>query len=443
MITGLERFVVALRGAGIAASPAEWVEALRAMQAVGLEQRERVRVALRATLAKRAEQQPLFDRVFDEFFASPSRAGTAGPRSRRGREGERPGESRAGDRSPAPSIRPASHEHRDRKRDNELRRALDATRRGDPQRRKRLRHVVISKREIGSDPDHPGLHRSRPVAAPRQSGPFHRELRPPLGVEEEREIAALIPRLVEQIRLRSGRRLRRAPRGRLYLRRLFRANLSHGGVPWVLPRRTVRPRRTRVVLLIDVSWSTARAAGLFLALAGEFLERVGRTRVLLFVDRAVDATGEIQRWWNRTATAPDAPCAVASRFERPGAGIVRGGLSFAALLESLPRLSLEAPSDYGRAFHGLLGSALRPAGRDTALVVLGDGRTNRFDPQAWCFEEIAERCGAVLWLVPEKVERWGTGDSALDGYLPHVDVAVEARDLAGLERGVAELVRRL
>ena len=78
-------------------------------------------------------------------------------------------------------------------------------------------------------------------------------------------------------------------------------------------------------------------------------------------------------------------------------------------------------------------------GRDAVLVVLGDGRTNVFDPLPWAFEEIAGRARRVLWLVSEPRVRWGTGDSALGAYLPFCDVAVEARDLEGLARGVREL----
>jgi hypothetical protein len=208
------------------------------------------------------------------------------------------------------------------------------------------------------------------------------------------------------------------------LRRVFRENVRHGGVPWILPRRRARPRRNRVVLLVDVSWSTATAAGLFLALAGAFLRRAGRTRILVFVDRVADATEAVRRWVSgfRPATC---------------------GVEFARLLEALPGLNLHAPSDYGRAFHALLRSDRCPAGRRTVLVVLGDGRTNRFDPQAWAFEDLAARCGSVLWLVPEEAAAWGRGDSALGAYLPHADVAVEARDAEGLSRGVSELVRRL
>jgi hypothetical protein len=45
--------------------------------------------------------------------------------------------------------------------------------------------------------------------------------------------------------------------------------------------------------------------------------------------------------------------------------------------------------------------------------------------------------------VPEPLSEWGRGDSALGAYLPHVDLAIEARDLAGLSRGVSELLRRV
>jgi hypothetical protein len=269
------------------------------------------------------------------------------------------------------------------------------------------------------------------------------ELARALSAEQDLEIARGVRRVVERIRLRTGRRLRRARRGRLYLRRLFRDNLAHGGVPWILPQRRFRPRRARVVLLIDVSWSTARAAGLFLSVAGEFLRRARDTRVLLFVDRAVDATREVESWLaRRPGTAR--PCGVSAAGRRhPGEGIVRGGVTFAGVVRSLRGLNLDAPSDYGRVFHALARSPLRPGGRGTALVVLGDGRTNRLAPQAWAFEEIAAHSGVVLWLVPEPVERWGSGDSALGAWLPEVDVVVEAADLQGLARGVAELLRRL
>jgi uncharacterized protein with von Willebrand factor type A (vWA) domain len=445
VISGLEHFVAELRGAGLAASPAEWIDALRAVALLGLEDRERFRLALRCALAKRVHQQRVFDAVFERFFAPPAR----GP-SRRRRSGLGGGEA-GRRRSRVTEAGPRREARQDRPRapappsplaparnwldPRELRRLLERVREGGPERPSRLRHVVVEARSSASSRGSSDLN---PPVSPRH--PSRRDLHRRLSVDDEREIAALVPRLIERIRLRSGRRLFRARRGRLYLRSVFRENLSQDGVPFVLPRRRLRPRRSRVVLLIDVSWSAASAAGLFLSLALEFLKGARETRVLLFVDRAVEATQEVEDWMRRSVGQPRTR---RTRRKVPGAGIVRGDVSFARLLRSVRGLNLDAPSDYGRAFDSLLRSPLRPAGRDTLLLVLGDGRTNRFDPQDWAFEEITASCGATIWLVPETLQEWGTGDSALGAYLPHVDTAVEARDLLGLARGVTELVRRL
>ena len=134
---------------------------------------------------------------------------------------------------------------------------------------------------------------------------------------------------------------------------------------------------------------------------------------------------------------------VRARGERPGAGIERSGVTFADLLEGIRDLNLSAPSDYGRAFHSLLTSRHRPRGRDTVLVILGDGRTNRFEPLPWALRELAAGCRGSIWLVSEPASRWGTADSALAAFLPEVDLAVEAKDLDGIARGVAALVRKL
>ncbi len=445
MIAGLERFVVELRRAGLSASPAEWIDAVRAVDEVGVGDRERFRVALRCALAKRVAQQRLFDEAFARFFSTPGRGGVERGRRATAGAGGAP-------RGPAPVDAPRALPRLDRSGPSDRRprsemprlqpdlqalvaRLLD----GVPRRVGRLRHIVV-------EPRHPSSREGRMEhvrAAPGPPGdPRRRDLRGRLASEDEREIAAEVPRLVERIRLRSARRTRRSLRGTLYLRRVFRENVSRGGVPFVLPRRRRRSRRSRVVLLVDVSWSTARAAGLFLLLAHEFLRRARDTRTLFFVDRAVDGTTRMASWLRREAASGSGPAR--ERGDRgPGSGIVRGGVSFSRLIGGLPGLVLDAPSDYGRAFDGLLRSTSRPSGRDTLLLVLGDGRTNRFDPQDWAFEEIASRCGAVLWLVPESIARWGTGDSALGAYLPHADVAVEATDLEGLARGVGELIRRL
>jgi uncharacterized protein len=428
MIAALARFADALRGEGHPVSPAELIDASKAAELVGLERRAEFRTALRATLAKDRRAAAAFDRLFDAFFAPPpregrgpgaGRAGAAGERPRPG-GGERQGPSRRKPhddrRGRRPSDEPKGEAHA---RPNELARSLEEG---------RLRKVRLRLRtEAHADPRHTDLARR-------------------MTTEEERAVARELPRVIRELRLRVGRRLARSRAGRPWIRKALRESLASGGVPFVMPFRAPKRRRTRVVLLVDVSFSVARASGLFLLMASEFVTLGRRCRVLAFVDKPVDATAAIARWSRKGAVREHDPprrAPAPRRGVRPGAGIEQRGVAFSDVLDGLTDLNLEAPSDYGRAFHALLTSPGRPRGRDTVLVVLGDGRTNRFDPLPWALSEIGRGCRALIWLVPEPASRWGTADSALPVYLPSVDVVVEATDLDGLARGLTELMRRL
>lgn len=258
-------------------------------------------------------------------------------------------------------------------------------------------------------------------APPPPTDPRRLDLRGFLSTEEEALMARQIPPIVQEIRLRRGRRFRKGPRGRLWAKRMIRESLAHGGVPFTLPMKERRPRRPRVVLLVDVSHSVARAAGYFLLICRGLTERLGRTETYFFVDRVVEATGFVRAWRGRPEPAA----------------------SFKELLKSIPDLNAGAPSDYGRVFFQALPLLSRSSGRDTLLVVLGDARSNYRDPLVWAFEDLAARCRRVIWMNPEAHRLWSTADSVIERYLPACDVVCEARDLEGLARGVREILRSL
>ncbi len=429
MIAALARFIDALRAEDHPVSPAELLDASKAVDLVGLERRDDVRNALRTTLAKDRRAAAVFDRLFDRFFAPPRRAAGGEGVGRPGSIGERPKDAPDG-RGPKPRRTPKDETEPPRRSNrpstDSSEPALQRTKRSGERRQGRLRRVKLERAAASAD------------------DPARRDLARRMTTDEERAIAREIPRIVSALRLSAGRRGTASRSGRPWLRRVLRENLAHGGVPFVIPFRARKRRSTRVVLLVDVSYSVARSAGLFLLMAAEFLELGRRARVLAFVDRPVDATGAIVRW-ARGAPGRRLPSAGSRRARRPappGEGIVSRGVSFAEVVDGLRDLNLEAPSDYGTAFHALATSRLRPRGRDTVLVVLGDGRSNRFDPLPWALGEVARGCRAVLWLVSEPRSRWGTADSALPAYLGSIDLLVEAADLHGLAAGLGEIVRR-
>ena len=200
MIPAVARFVEALRREGVVISPAEVIDAARAVDAVGLERRDRFRAALSATLAKGARARDAFDRTFDRFFAAPARgpsrgerkdargAGAGEPRSERG-EGR-------GRRSAKEPPEKPTRGRREREREGETgRRAVDDARRESRRGTSRLRKVHVRSER------------------PREHDPLHKDLSRSLPTEEERSLARELPRLVQELRLRSSRRHRRARGG--------------------------------------------------------------------------------------------------------------------------------------------------------------------------------------------------------------------------------------
>src|SRR6516162_11466504 len=67
----LHRFFRAARGAGVHVSPAESIDAMRAVSTVGISDRSVLRDALLLTLAKSEDEKKALGACFDLFFASP------------------------------------------------------------------------------------------------------------------------------------------------------------------------------------------------------------------------------------------------------------------------------------------------------------------------------------------------------------------------------------
>ena len=66
----LSYFSRMLRREGLTVGPQETADACAILVALGLEDRENVKTALRTVYAKSREEQLTFDRVFDGFFIS-------------------------------------------------------------------------------------------------------------------------------------------------------------------------------------------------------------------------------------------------------------------------------------------------------------------------------------------------------------------------------------
>jgi uncharacterized protein with von Willebrand factor type A (vWA) domain len=179
-------------------------------------------------------------------------------------------------------------------------------------------------------------------------------------------------------------------------------------------RRSHAEREPHLLLLVDVSHSVARAAAAFLALSTNLARTFRRVRVFLFVDRAADVTRDLPRL---------------AHIEGRTDALDR-------VIAAYPDLNPTALSDYGRVLYQVLESEKRRVRKDTVLLILGDARSNWFDPCEWVLESLASRIHRTVWLVPEPIERWDEGDSVVSRYAPHCDAVCEAADLEGLRHSL-------
>ncbi|GJF27859.1 VWA domain-containing protein [Kitasatospora sp. NE20-6] len=456
-LTGMVR---ALRGHGLRIGPAETVDAAAVLQALGLTDRAYVRAGLAAALLRGEGQRPVFDAVFDLYF--PLGVGAPTGTARPGEEG------RAGTGAPdVPADRIAGLVADLRDRLAAALAATDPSDPSDPAASGRLARIAREAVEVlgryGTGPGSDGwsayqtLGRLQPetllarvLAAVRAGrGADHaadvtdrlvedeirrriRAFRGMVAGEARRRVAELrgteriaeravaptpdridfltagtdqlaelrrtVHPLARKLATRLAARRRRAARGRIDLRRTLRRSLGTGGVPLRPAYRRRRPARPEIVLLCDVSGSVAGFADFTMLLVRAMRDQFSRVRVFAFVNRTAEVTDLV-------AAGTADPAGLAQRI-----------LTGAAVT------GYHGSSDYGSALGEFAARHLDAVGPRTAVLVLGDARTNGWDPDVDALRLVADRARRVIWLNPEQASLWGSGDSAAQEYAAVVDM---------------------
>jgi uncharacterized protein with von Willebrand factor type A (vWA) domain len=416
-------FVAALREAGLPVSLAEGLDAVHAMEAIDLTERESLRAAYAATTVKRPSHREAFDLLFDLWFPPVS----GSPETARDRpayddpelgrlrdelsrlllEGDDDalrsfavgavgafGRGSGGNgqwfsyqvlRTLSPETLMAA-----------LLNAVLNERGGFDERVARqmfTRRIERFQRFVGDDvrrrlAEETGVERIARANArpPVEQVDFLRATRADLAALR-REIYPLARRLATRLTVRQ----RHGRRGRLDFRRTIRTSLSTGGVPLTTHHRPRRPHKPELVVLCDASDSVSSFAHFTLLLTYALREQFSKVRAFAFIDGLDEIT----------------------KYFAPGADVA----------EAMTRMTQEADlvwvsghSDYGRAF-GLFEdrytTAITPK---TSLLILGDARTNYQALNLETVERLAARARHAYWLNPEPTRDWDSGDSAASAY---------------------------
>jgi uncharacterized protein with von Willebrand factor type A (vWA) domain len=462
----LIEFSSLLRQNGLRVSLAESMDTLRALEVVGLPDRETVRAALRATMVKRTVDVPTFEQLFDLFFSGMADAvkevaqataealgmddaalqefleqlarmlkeagvelsplarallnGDSGTLERMLRE--------AAERAQVGDIRHGFQEGRFAhgvaaalglgglaSELAQLKEQLAGLSPGDRERvnaylDRRLQDLAeLVKRVVRGELARQDVTRGdqQRLQTLAEKSFYY------LSEDEIRRMQEAVTKLAQRLRNVVSIRRRRGRRGKFDPSDTLRKNLQYGGVPFRIIFDRKRKDKPQVMVLCDVSDSVRNVSRFMLQFVYSLQDLYSKVRSFIFVADVGEVTQLFQ--------------------ERDIQGAIEAALHGNVI-------NVYAHSDFGRAFKAFHRDFLAAVNKRTTVIVLGDGRNNYNLPHDWVLRDVKQRAKQVIWLNPENRMTWGFGDSEMDRYAPYCTMVEECRNLNQLYRVIDRLV---
>lgn len=447
----LHRFFRAARGAGVRVSAAESIDAMRAVAAVGFDDRANLRDALLLTLAKSQDEKQNLAECFDLFFAHADAAPPSPERDADQRDKATPPNQSSSEKTsddPAPPLGPLaqmllaqdraameaalsgasgaaelseiryftqrgiySSKILDLLGIHRLRDDLDAMTETDPAQAERLSSALGALRETVRDI----VSQALLLYGREETENLRNEIleTTPMSRLEPRQIdqmRRLIRQIARRLRERYSKPRKRQRRGHLDVRRTLRRNAAWGGVPFLTSWKRKRRDRPKIVAICDVSGSVAQVSDFFLLLIHSLHEVVSDVRSFAFSSNLVEVSDLLEK--------------------QPPEQAMRTIMSTIGF----------GSSDYGRALADFENGWMAAVTPRTTVIVLGDARSNNLDPRADILKRIGERAKRVVWLNPEGRIAWGFGDSEMPRYATFCSVVRQCSTARQLERAVTDIV---
>ncbi|GLH79118.1 hypothetical protein SSBR45G_40270 [Bradyrhizobium sp. SSBR45G] len=453
MQENLHRFFRAARGAGVHVSPAESIDAMRAVASVGFADRTVLRDSLLLTLAKSEDEKKALGACFDLFFAhvdptqSEAHDEAQQDAAQNATEGAPQTAQNAGEQTNAElgplaqmllaqntadisaaianassavglsEIRYFTQRGLFSSRMLEamgiqrLRDDLDALADSNPAQAERLQAGLDGLRDTVRD----AVAQALALYGREETENLRHEIlrNAQLSRIEPRQVAemrALIRQIARRLRERYSKPRKRQRRGHLDVRRTLRRNAAWGSVPFLTAWKRRHRDRPRIVALCDVSGSVARVSDFFLLLIHSLHDVVSDVRSFAFSGHLIEVSEILEQ--------KSAEEAMAEIMDKVGFG----------------------SSDYGSSLVDFEKQFMAAVTPQTTVIVLGDARSNKLDPRADILKAISERAKRVVWLNPEGRMTWGWGDSEMPRYQTFCNVARPCATAQQLERAVSDIV---
>jgi uncharacterized protein with von Willebrand factor type A (vWA) domain len=433
-----------LRAGGVPVSTSEVLDAMASLLHTDLTSRSRVRAALRATLVKDASHDVLFRRSFDAVFppVRPDRRGTASGIT----GGEVADEEEQLLESVVRALRADDTEDIEHALDEAITRfsgSHDDGRSAGHYAQRVLRRMNVPdlyrrylEADAGSSDFDRGVGAAEARAAMEQMSRRLTDMLSGRLREGESVTAQQLEDLQDRPLLRAGAdelvamriamrplarhlaaklgALRRRGGSGVDMRRTIRASMGYGGVPVAPVLRRRRPTKPDLVVLCDVSGSTAQFAPFTLTLLQALHGEFRRVRSFVFIDGVVEIT----------------------EFMEASPGVIDPH----HLLGKRGLIAHDGRSDYARAMTTFLATWGSAVTAKTTVIIAGDARSHDREPATSVVAELQHLARRLYWLNPEPRSDWDTLDSRATEYATHCTGAFEVSTIRELTAAVAQIV---
>jgi uncharacterized protein len=227
---------------------------------------------------------------------------------------------------------------------------------------------------------------------------------------ETDELRNHVRRLVARLRSRATLRMRHAKQGAFDVKATIRYNQRYGGIPVELKyrRHHLKPKLT---VIVDISTSMRPVAEFMLRMVYEMQDQVSKARSFAFIDDIHDIS-------------------LIFVEHRPE--------------EAVPIVLRELPpghynTDLGNSLSSFCHDHLDTVDRRTTVIFVGDGRNNYNDPRLDLISVLKGRARRIVWMNPEPPFMWGQGDSDMPAYAPLCDAVHQVASLQQLADAIDDL----
>lgn len=448
-------FVRGLRAAGVRVSVAESADAMRAISALGISDKELFRESLRATMIKRMEDRKPFDELFPLYFSSGDaplqnaadelaenememlKAALSAMTGRLDRlldwltSGQGPTKEELEQLADRAGRRWAQSQRDARWISREMLRQM-----GFERLEEKLQELVQKLQEMGMSQEAIAkllgvIDANRDTLAQNVAQQIGLQIaqdraeRPDelygsdlmnkpfseLNEAEKGELRLELKRLINQLRTRAALRRKRGQDGKFDAKSTIRTSQRFGGVPFQLrfKREKLKPS---LVLIFDVSGSLQDTVEFALRMLYELQDQVSKVRSFAFYEDLAEVTEVLNQLDRETD------------IYRPVRRMVKGG---------------PYRTDLGHGLEIFHEKYLDAVNNRSTVIVMGDGCNSFNDPRPELLQEIGRRARKLIWFNTEDPYQ-RQEDSDIEQYIPLCDAIYPVRNLAQLSAAVDKLL---